>query len=170
VGTILRSPEIFKPIDSNYWNLSGALYAYIFLELTRQNIDVVGESQLVGYPSQFPDVSMMDWDSGRPNARYWVLWLIHQHFNPGDSLVKTVFKKNGPTGLIAQSFITKKGKKILLINTGSTPINFVIPSLTRGGWITSVDTASGEAEPPTLFADDIGISLKPFAVAVLQLK
>jgi hypothetical protein len=170
VGTILHSPEIFKPIDSNYWNLSGALFAYIFLELTRQCIDVVGESQLVGYPSQFPDVSMMDWESGRPNARYWVLWLIHQHFNSGDSLVETVFKKDGSRGLIAQSFITKKGKKILLINTGPTEISFVIPSLAQGGWITSVDTASGEAEPQTLSVADFGISLKPFAVAVIQLK
>jgi hypothetical protein len=113
-------PEIFKPIDSSYWNLSGALFAYIFLKLTIQGIDVLGESQLVGYPSQFPDVSMMDWNTQKPNARYWVLWLLHQHFNLGDSLVETIFKQDEPTGLIAQAFITKKGKKILFINTGAT--------------------------------------------------
>ena len=32
--------------------------------------------------------------------------------NPGDSLVETGFKKGGPPGLIAQTLITKKGRKI----------------------------------------------------------
>ncbi len=170
IGTILRSPDVFKPIDSNYWNLSGALYAYIFLQVTKQGIDVVGESQLVGYPSQFPDVSMMDWKNGKPNARYWVLWLLHQHFNRGDSLVETGFKKGRPPGLIAQSFITKKGKKILLINNGPSTIDFVISSSEISGLITAVDAASGEAEPQAKSVTDGEILLRPFAVAVLQFK
>ena len=29
-------------------------HAYLFMELLKQGIDVIGESQLVGYPSQFP--------------------------------------------------------------------------------------------------------------------
>ncbi len=47
------------------------MYAYIFLvELTKIGIDIAGESQLVGYPTQFPDVSMVNWNTGNPNARY----------------------------------------------------------------------------------------------------
>ena len=46
-------------------------------------IDVAGESQLVGYPSQFPDVSMMNWENGNPNARYWILKLLKDNFGPG---------------------------------------------------------------------------------------
>jgi len=170
VGTILRSPEIFKPIDSAYWNLSGAMFAYIFLKLTIQGIDVLGESQLVGYPSQFPDVSMMDWNSQKPNARYWVLWLLHQHFNSGDSLVETIFKQDEPTGLIAQAFITKKGKKILFINTGPTAISFLIPSPVNGSLISSVDMTSGEMQPVARSLTDNQLMLKPFAVAVVELK
>lgn len=170
VGTILRSPEIFKPIDSGYWNLSGAMFAYIFLKLTIQGIDVLGESQLVGYPSQFPDVSMMDWNSQKPNARYWVLWLLHQHFNMGDSLVETTIKQDGPTGLIAQAFITKKGKKILFINTGVTGISFLIPSSANGSLMSSVDMTSGEMQPMTRSLMDNQVTLKPFAVAVVELK
>jgi hypothetical protein len=48
-------------IPNLYWNAAGAVYAYVFCGLANQGIDVIGESQLVGYPSQFPKVSMIDW-------------------------------------------------------------------------------------------------------------
>ena len=67
-------------IPSLYWNAAGSVYAYLFINLTKLGIDVIGESQLVGYPSQFPSVSMIDWKNGTPNARYWVLKLIKDNF------------------------------------------------------------------------------------------
>ena len=70
-------------IPSLYWNAAGSLYAYLFINLSKLGIDVIGESQLVGYPSQFPSVSMIDWKNGKPNARYWVLKLIKDNFHPG---------------------------------------------------------------------------------------
>ncbi|MGH9585935.1 MAG: GH39 family glycosyl hydrolase, partial [Acidobacteriaceae bacterium] len=66
-----------------YWNAAGALYAYLYDELAKMGVDVIGESQLVGYPSQFPSVSMIDYNNGKPNARYWVLKLILDNFHPG---------------------------------------------------------------------------------------
>ncbi|MGD0578010.1 MAG: glycosyl hydrolase family 39, partial [Bryobacteraceae bacterium] len=45
---------VFKPIPNAYWNLSGATYAYVFARLADMGIDIAGESQLVGYPTQFP--------------------------------------------------------------------------------------------------------------------
>ena len=79
--------HIAKPIPNSYWNLAGAMYAYIFGKLTSMGVDVAGESQLVGYPTQFPSVSMVDWNTGKPNARYWVLKLLRDNFGPGDKLV-----------------------------------------------------------------------------------
>lgn len=120
IGSILRSPAVTAPIPNDYWNLSGAMYAYMFLELTKIGVDVAGESQLVGYPTQFPDVSMMNWENGKPNARYWVLKLLINNFGPGDKLVSTSWhggSTNGqPSSVASQAIITKKGKKILLIN------------------------------------------------------
>ena len=69
--------------------MAGALYAYLFGELRSLGIDVAGESQLVGYPTQFPSVSMVDWTNGKPNPRYWVLKLLKDSFGPGDKLVET---------------------------------------------------------------------------------
>ena len=77
------------PEPSLYWNLAGALYAYLYIEETKLGIEVVGESQLVGYPTQFPSVSMMNYNTAQPNARYWVLKLLHDNFGPGDKLVET---------------------------------------------------------------------------------
>ncbi len=49
------------PPPPAYWNLAGSLYAYLSIQLSRMQIDVLGESQRIGYPTQFPRVSMMDW-------------------------------------------------------------------------------------------------------------
>ena len=65
--------HVTQPIPNSYWNLTCAMYAYIFGELTRMGVDVAGESQLVGYPTQFPSVSMVDWNTGKPNSRIRVL-------------------------------------------------------------------------------------------------
>jgi hypothetical protein len=32
---------------------------------------------------------MVDWNTGQPNARYWVLKLLRDNFGPGDKLVET---------------------------------------------------------------------------------
>ena len=67
------------------------MYAYIFGNLTSMGVDVAGESQLVGYPTQFPGVTMIDWTTGKPNARYWVLKLLRDNFGPGNRLVASDF-------------------------------------------------------------------------------
>ena len=75
--------HVTKPIPNSYWNLTCAMYAYIFAELTRMGVDVAGESQLVGYPTQFPSVSMVDWNTGKPNSRTQLLKLLRENFGPG---------------------------------------------------------------------------------------
>ena len=167
IGSILRSPSEQAPIPNEYWNLSGAMYAHIFLELTKIGIDVAGESQLVGYPTQFPDVSMMNWENGQPNARYWVLKLLKDNFGPGDKLVSTSFDGGA---VATQAFITKKGKKILLINKQNKEVEIVLASATGGLNASIVDVTTGENPPATLQLKGNSISLKPFAVAVVEVK
>src|SRR5262249_53662312 len=99
---------VFKPIPASYWSLSGAVYAYLFGEMSRIGIDVAGESQLVGYPTQFPSVSMVDWEKGDPNARFRILQLLKSRFGPGD---KVVAVSDAPFYAYAQGFATKDGKR-----------------------------------------------------------
>lgn len=166
IGSILRSPQVNKPIDARYWNLSGATYAYILLELMKMGIDVAGESQLVGYPTQFPDVSMMNWETGSPNARYWVLHLLHENFGPGDQLVET---DGHPAGVISQAFITKKGRKVLFINTRDKEITFSLPSEMKGATVIATDISTMDNPPARSTVANANITLRPFAVAVAVL-
>ena len=133
LGCILpydTAAHLARPIPNAYWNLCAALYAYLFARLARWGIQVVGESQLVGYPSQFPSVSMVNWKTGQPNARYWVLKLLRDNLHPGDRLVET---RGSSSALYAQAFITKRGRrKVLLINKRNRPAEILLTGAAGG--------------------------------------
>lgn len=85
-----------------YWNAAAANLAYLFNEGAYIGLDVLGVSQLTGYPSipfmrgppingpwtappQYPSVSMLSWggafgNPGDGTARYWMLKLLVDHF------------------------------------------------------------------------------------------
>lgn len=151
-------------IPARYWNAAGALYAYLYIELAKQGINVIGESQLVGYPSQYPSVTMIDWKTGKPNARYWVLKLIKDNFGPGDALVATDASSGAFT---AQAFLTPFGKKLLLVNKRNRTIDVRLPAVLQTSTVSTVDEASGEG--PALIAQQNAetLALPPFAVAVV---
>ena len=88
-----------------YWNAAAAMYAYLFGTTAALGLDILGESQMVGYPSipfprgepyngpwtappQFPSVSLLSWGGafgapGDGTARYWALKLLLDSFKPG---------------------------------------------------------------------------------------
>ncbi|KAK0108098.1 hypothetical protein ONS95_002919 [Cadophora gregata] len=105
-------------VPPEYFVWSGGIFAYIFAKVVTMGIDVVGESQLVGYPGQFPSVSLVDYWSGELNARGRVLHLMQKSFGAGDTVVETLFKgKDLGASVHAQAFVTKEGKrKVLLVN------------------------------------------------------
>jgi len=155
------------PLPHGYWNLSGAVYAYVYAELGKLGIEYAGESQLVGYPTQWPSVTMVDWETGRPNARYWVLKLIHENFSPGDILMET---NTDSPGVYALGFITRDGKrKVLLVNKHDRTCVASI-SGAAGGRLEVVDQQTA-LQPPAaspLSGDDV--TLSGFAVAVVTLE
>ena len=124
-------------------------------------IDVVGESQLVGYPTQFPSVSMVDWKAGNPNARFRVLKLIHDHFAPGNRLVNTI----GSTGdVLAQAFVTPQGRALLLVNKRNARRTVRLKEEWKGAEVSAVDSP---AAPQVAALEGSTIELAPFAVAVV---
>jgi hypothetical protein len=155
-------------IPKSYWNAAGSLYAYLYIGLAKQGIDVIGESQLVGYPSQFPSVSMMDWTNGKPNARYWVLKLIKENFGPGDKLVETSMDPS--KDVQAQGFATKAGQKLLLLNKRNRSVDIILPANMNVSSIATVDESSGEGPARTSEPTGKTIRLAPFAVAVASVR
>ncbi len=161
---------IFQPIPDAYWNLSGAVFAYVFAQLALLGIDIAGESQLVGYPTQFPSVSMLDWNTGAPNARFRVLELLKNHFAPGDVIIRTNAGMFGsPPYFHAQAFQTRAGQnKLLLVSKRYRPIDLALPGF-EGATAQVVDqaTAGGPARSERISGDLY--TLPGLAVAVLTL-
>lgn len=168
LGAILptdNQPDDDKPIAGSYWNLASALYADLYVRLARMGIDVVGESQLVGYPTQYPSVSMMDYVTARPNARFWTLKLLKDHFGPGDRLIES---ENVSGDVTVQAFETARGRCILAINKRLTSETVKLPADFRAARIEYVAPSSGE-QPPMVkaVAGDI-VELEPNEVAVIS--
>jgi hypothetical protein len=167
LGVILptdNKPGDDVPPPAAYWNLAGALYADLFIELSRLQIDVVGESQLVGYPTQFPSVSMMDWTTNQPNARFWVLKLIKDSFHPGDKLVET---KVDSRDVSAQAFSTPAGRKLLLVNKRNRGLTVALPDADKATAL-AVDPETGDHPARSIPMVKRAITMDPFAVVVIS--
>jgi len=159
-----RADYAFKPLPESYWNLSAATYAYVYAELARQGIDVAGESQLVGYPTQFPSVSMVDWSTGQGNARYWVLKLIRDSFGPGDKLVET---SSAIPYVYAQGFVTRGGqRRVLLVNERDRAFEISLPGA-EGAEMQFVDQTTATRPPASTRLTGDKLELRGFGVAVV---
>jgi hypothetical protein len=157
-----------KPIENSYWNLAGAMYAYLFGELTKIGIDVAGESQLVGFPTQFPSVSMVDWNDGKPNARFWVLKLLHDNFGPGDKLVEAESLPSQPY-VYSLGFISREGKRrLLLVSKRNRPFDVSVTG-SAGGQIEYVDQTTAFQPPAKIALSSDTMKLEGFSVAVITL-
>ncbi len=158
--------HVMKPIPPAFWNLSAALYAYVYGNLSCLGINTLAESALAQLPGFFPSVTMVDWKTGQPNARYWVLDLIRQNFGPGDVLVTT---SQSPLGVYAQGFITPHdGRKVLLVNQRIAPVRVSLPE-SSGGRVEVVDEQTGSNPPSEAHMNGDAITLGSFAVAVVTL-
>jgi hypothetical protein len=152
------------PPPAAYWNLAGSLYAYLYIELSRMQIDLIGMSQMVGYPTQFPSVSMMDWRTNEPNARFWVLKLIKDSLHSGDQLVETSI---GTGDVAAQAFLTPRGRRLLLANKRNRTVEVELPDADKAAART-VDEQTGDGPAWMVKPADGKITLEPFAVTVVS--
>ncbi len=130
-------------------------------------IEIVGGAELIDYPGQFASTSLLNWDTGQPNARYRVLKLLRDNFNPGDKLVETHLES--PT-VFAQAFVTSQGeRKTLLVNKRDRPVEVSVPG-SAGGTADAVDLTTGSSPPAATNLTTDEISLNGLAVAVVTLK
>lgn len=157
--------HVTKPIPNSYWNLSGAMYAYVFAHLAELGIDAAGESQLVGYPTQFPSVSMVDRNSGAPNARFGVLELLKNNFGPGDKIVES---SSGSPYVTSFAVIKPNGeRKLLLINKRNRGFDLTVPG--DPAHIAVVDQAT-KGVPHDSKLSGKAVQLRGLGVAVIDFK
>jgi hypothetical protein len=157
---------VMQPIPPGYWNLSSALYAYLYGELARLGVEGVGESALAQPPGNFPSVTMIDWNTGEPNARYWTLKLLHENFGPGDKVVEAY--ADVPS-VYAAGFTAPDGKhKLLLVNKRNRPFAVRVPG-GAGATANYVDQTTGNHAPGSEQLTGDSFSLGGLGVAVVTL-
>lgn len=169
LGTFVSGEMREQPIVPAYWNLSASVYAYFFIQLTQAGIDVIGESQLVGFPSQFPDVTMINYNTSKPNARFWVLKMIKDNIRPGSKLMPTNIDANRGDDLVAQAFLDGGKKQILILNKRNKPLTIKLPAEWKGARALSVNPSSADGPPLESTLTDVQATLEPFEVKLIIL-
>ena len=171
VGTILPQSSTQPdpaPIPDAYWNFSAGIYAYVFARLALLGIDIVGESQLVGHPGQFPSVSMVDWTTGEPNARYHALQLILAEIRPGCELIEIPDQPQAGT-LYALAVRDRGRRKVLMINKTNAAVTVEVDGLRRA-LVRIVDQQSAGGPIRDERATGDTFVLGGYAVAVARLQ
>ena len=115
---------------------------------------------------------MVDWNDGKPNARYWVLKLLHDNFAAGDKVVEIEpFSPFGPNHpyVYTLAFATQDGKKrVLLVNKRDRPFDVSVKGAT-GGQVDYVDQITGFRPPATAKMTSESLKLTGYSVAVVTL-
>src|SRR5207245_1928859 len=109
----------------------------------------------------------INWKTGKPNARYWTLKLLHDNFASGDTLLESKMENDSNSVVISQGFKTKSGEKILIINKRNKNATVMLPASCKGKKLNVVDVSTGDNEPAMSIINSEAIELKPFAVAVI---
>ena len=168
-----------------YWVASASYNVYLYLALARENIDVVGWSQLAAYPSipsmglqaRDPSVAMLNYTTGEGNARYHALKMMIEYTGAGDALVETILSDN--KDVYAQGFTSKKDSSALTIVLGNKSVKeqqavlHVDPKEQEltGCTTHTVDGLTGDGPPRQGRWDARSpIALGPFAIAVVRCK
>lgn len=107
--------------NPRFWVAGGSYWAYLWAKCAAlgPSVYVVGQSQYMDAPGQEPSVTMLDWSTGLPTAKYWTLELILRTVAMGDSLVQTTVPPgSNSTVLHALGFLhsPRKTPSLLLIN------------------------------------------------------
>ncbi|CAF1348508.1 unnamed protein product [Adineta steineri] len=161
-----------------YWNAAAALYAYSWGKLSRQNIDVVGHSQLVGYPQlpnlqlepQYPSVALLNWTTGEGTAKYWISKLLIDTADiDNDQAVITRTSDIGDQNIFSQAFTSKNNRRwILIINKRYASMDVSLSGCI-GGKMQIINEASGFGPPTEITLTSNQITLTPFAIAIIHM-
>ncbi|MFC5750876.1 hypothetical protein [Actinomadura rugatobispora] len=145
--------------------------------LVELGIDLVGIAEFMDYPTMIPGVTLVDWETGAPNARYRALDPLMRHFGAGDTMVSTGTGVPGipDPRLHAQAFITKAGTpKPLIVNKTGKTVTVALEQTNEPTGVTdelrieqvSARTGAGRAVSTTV--NEGHIVLDPYATAVLS--
>jgi hypothetical protein len=127
-----------ESIPDIYWNICAAQYGITFGRASVAGVQALGMSQMVGFPSQFPSVSMVDWNTGKGNARLSTLKMIVKHLAPNNGQRKLkIFATVTTDDVYGIGYlVTEKDgtvvKKSLIVNKGADFATIQVNTLNSG--------------------------------------
>jgi len=132
-------------IPAAYWNLSERCMRTYSWNRPQLGIDVVNESQLVGYPSQFPSTSMVDWKDGSrmPGTAYCSI--LHDNLSADDR--PCGYNMDDAPMWPRRHSSPEKRESCCLVNKRNWAIAVALPGDFATGRATTVDVTTG-AQPP----------------------
>ena len=166
--------KLATKIPANFWNLSGAVFAYFYANAAQLGVDMIHGAELIDYPDQVAGANLVDWETGKPKPAYRVLKLLADSFKPGDKLVETQVRVNLPKQydtapprdfVFAQAFSGAEGdSKILLVNKRNHEVAVALQGATGG----TVALVAGDEEAVPVRLQGGELTLPAFGVAVVK--
>jgi hypothetical protein len=162
--------------------LSSAMYAYLYARMAGLGLEAAHVSGLAAaQPDQiWQELAMIDWQTGKPNERYWTLKLLNDHFGPGSQLVETravappypmppmiLAMIQRRATVFPQAFVAPGGaRKVLLVNRSAMAAEVALPGSAK---VEIVDQATGVGPPRATSTPDGKLTLDALAVAIATL-
>lgn len=171
VGTY--PPDLMNPepsISAEYWALSASIQTYLWTKCLELDVDLVGVAEFTDYPEMIPGTTLVDWETGEPNARYHALKLMADHVRFGDRRVPTMVGSPGyPDARVhAQAFATPEGRRsIVLVNKRDHPVEVEITDWSEHSTLHCVDASTAAGTPTARPVDGSRLTLAAHASAVL---
>ena len=136
---------------------------------------LVAQDQLVAgtWPDNEPEVAMLDWQTGEPNAKFWATQLLARTVGQAREkrVVHATVAGKGAGALYALPYVLNGSRAVMLVNKAAAPLDVVLGGVC-GGQATVVEAGGvtpGFQPPLTRNLSDHGaLRLGPFAVAVVQ--
>ena len=168
-------------MEEGFYQMCGATYAYLFAKASPLGVQHFGMSQVVGFTGaslcegcadEWPSTSMVDWYSGAPNARYWILKMLIEAFPTG---VKTVHPTTSAAGVAVQGYTVGGVKKVLLVSTTDAEMQYQAQERYSAKYVDNVTTGNGFSCVGAACIGTQGVTaagaftLRAYAVAVLTL-
>ena len=119
----------FAPV---YWSAVAASFMYRFATSAPLGLDFLGDSALAQIPNmrasrgdrwapQFPSVSLLDWETGAPNARYQVLKLLIDQTSVGMGLMNTTVAPPAPANPFCGSAVNLGSGRAAVVELACAP-------------------------------------------------
>jgi hypothetical protein len=115
---------------------------------------------------------MVDWTTGKPNARYTVLELVKNNLGPGSEFADVDVKPNGKPAdadaINVTAFLAGKQRKFILINPRNREISVELPQECAGASAQTIGGASPDVVKKQI--PEAKFRMPPFSVTILTLK